>query len=123
MLKELEKIRQHKNEPFRRWFWSLSFDLIMWYDEDERPVGFQLCYRKENENKVLTWNINRGFSHDTIDDEEGDIMRYKKMPILIPDGVFNKENMVEVFKEESLGMEKEMAQFVLKKLQLHEGRS
>ena len=38
-------------------------DLYVWYDDGEMPIGFQLCYGKDNAEKALTWLRPERFSH------------------------------------------------------------
>ena len=56
MLYEIKNVKQHKNEGLRRWFTDKDFDLIIWYDYNNKNIdGFQLCYDKSNYERVLTW--------------------------------------------------------------------
>ena len=54
MLAEVEHVRQRAGEPRRRWFASDDLDLIVWLDEADRFVGFQLCYDKGRSERALT---------------------------------------------------------------------
>jgi hypothetical protein len=44
--------------------------LIVWYDEVNLPVGFQLCYGKEKSERALTWNAPAKYNHMAVDDGE-----------------------------------------------------
>ena len=91
MLSEINDVKQIENEGYRRWFSDNYFDLIIWYG-DEKIIGFQLCYDKQGSERSLTWIKNRGFSHNKIDD--GEKPGHTKMtPILVADGVFDKEKI------------------------------
>ena len=116
MLKEKKNVQQNEKDSFRRWFWSNNFDLIVWYDKQNTIIGFQLCYRKNSTEKALTWKHTTGFTHDSIDNGETVPTDYKKTPILVADGTFDKERILELFEQESSGMESELAHFLLKKI-------
>ncbi len=89
MLYEIKNVKQYKNEGLRRWFTDKDFDLIVWYDFDNKNIdGFQLCYDKSNFERALTWTrADNIFFHNKIDDGEipGAI---KQTPILVVDGLF-----------------------------------
>lgn len=122
VLEEIKNIKKYENEPFRKWFWSERLDLTVWYNNDDAIVGFQLCYGKGVEDKALTWDKDKGFTHDTVD--EGDNPGgYKRTAILEPDGVFDKDKIINIYKEESVDIEEETAQFVMEKLNSYEESS
>ena len=64
MLWEYTKVNQIEGEPRRRWFADDFFDLIVWFDESEDIVGFQLCCDKSRQEKALTWLKHSGHIHD-----------------------------------------------------------
>lgn len=120
MLREFANVRQNEKESWRRWFESKNFDLIVWYDLDKTTIkGFQLCYKKDFWETALTWKRKGGYSvnQDFVDTGETIPTEYKKSPILIPGGVFDKEDVIALFKQESAQLEEWLATFVLKKLQ------
>lgn len=86
MLKELPAT-QVPGEPRRRWFADEHFDLIVWLAADDSVDGFQLCYDLGRAEHALTWDRNRGYHHDRIDDGESSPMR-NRTPILVADGHF-----------------------------------
>ena len=85
MLKELPTENHIKHK--RRWFSDDCFDLIVWIGQGSCISGFQLCYDKENAERVFTWTASNGFSHERVD-AGGDIPGKDKTPILKPDGLF-----------------------------------
>ena len=90
MLSEIRNPRQVPGEGFRRWFTDEYFDLIVWYDEARRLIGFQ---------------------HNRIDD--GEIPGRSKMtPIVVADGSFNARPVAERFREASAAIEPGIAAFV-----------
>jgi len=66
MLLELQ-IRQSQEGRQRRWLSDDYFDLILWYEADGTPYGFQLCYDKPRWERALTWTRTTGFRHEAID--------------------------------------------------------
>lgn len=116
MLKESHSTRQFPNEPIRRWFTGSALDLIIWYEENEEIVGFQLCYNKGMNEHALTWWEGKGFSHTRIDDGEGLPDSQKMTPILLPDGAFDKEEVLTLFRQEGAGIDPELISFVTGKV-------
>lgn len=122
MLHEQENVSQHEGEPLRRWFYSRQMDLVVWVDEAGAPVGFQLSYAATPlEKKLLTWLDGRGYSHESLDEGEGRPFRYKMTPIAMPDGVFNREEVLDRFLAESEGIDNDIREFVARKLKGYPG--
>ncbi len=121
MLREITSARQIAGEPRRRWFWSDALDLIVWYDDQSQPTGFQLCYGKgePRSERALTWNAPARYSHMAVDDGEGRAFRYKATPILIPDGTLDVRNLSDAFVRESAELPSEIVIFVVSKLGQH----
>jgi len=115
MFSETLNVRQIKGEPRRRWFSDKDLELIVWLGEKDRILGFQLCYEVETEPKALTWYEDKGFLHSGIHDGEGSGWG-KMTPILIRDGIFDKETIQKRFALSSPGLPKEIADFVAGKL-------
>ena len=100
-LRELPNTRQVEGEPRRRWFSSPDLDLIVWVDEREAIVGFQLCYDKTRGERALTWRLGRGYDHMGVDDGEQNAGQHKSTPILVADGFFDRERVSEIFLKSS----------------------
>lgn len=100
-LRELSDTRQVPGEPRRRWFCSPELDLIVWVDDADEPVGFQLCYDKLLGERALTWRAGRGFDHAAVDNGEGMPTKYKGTPILVADGAFDSRRVSDIFREAS----------------------
>jgi hypothetical protein len=96
-LRELPDTRQVEGEPRRRWFSSPDLDLIVWLDEQDTLVGFQLCYDKSRGERALTWRKDRGYDHMGVDDGEAGPAQYKSTPILVADGHFDRERVEGLF--------------------------
>lgn len=114
MLKEYPA-SQHEGEPRRRWFADDYFDIIVWLDQNETLLGFQLCYDKKRNEHSLTWTRSGGFQHDLIDDREESPAK-KESPILIADGPFPADKVMERFITDSEGIEQEIRSFIIEKL-------
>ena len=113
MIAEIRDVRQNPGEGYRRWFRDDKFDLIVFYPSAEREEisGFQLCYGRENGERVLTWLKSRGYRHNRVDD--GEIPYHNKMsPILVKDGVFDPDSVLEEFLEAALQVDGEIIEVV-----------
>ncbi|MEJ5285315.1 MAG: hypothetical protein WHS77_09745 [Brevinematales bacterium] len=114
MLKEIKNVSQIPGEKKRRWFSSPDFDLFVFFENDE-IVEFQLSYNKKDKEKIVIWSKEVGFSHQAVD--EGDHPgKIKRSPIIVPDGIFNKKEVLEDFIKESKNIDKKIANFVSEKL-------
>ena len=112
MLREFPNIRQPEG---RRWFGDDYFDLIVWFDQQGKIIGFQLCYDLSGDEHALTWHEKTGFSHQRVDD--GDLQRpFKATPILVADGPCDSAAIWRLFKERSSSMDEKVARFVLSKI-------
>jgi hypothetical protein len=91
------------------------FDLIVWYADDGRIHGFQLCYDKRGDERALTWTGEKGFQHHRVDD--GDSFPTKNgTPILVPGGEFAGEIVMTEFERRSGGISAGIRELVLCKL-------
>jgi hypothetical protein len=115
MLQESEYVRQITGEPKRRWFSDDYFDLIVWVDESNIILNFQLCYDKKGHPRVLNWQA-ESYAHLGIDDGEGRTGKPKATPILIPDGTFNRDGIVEAFEKACFNMDTKVSKFILDKI-------
>lgn len=114
MLAEV-KVAQKEENYRRRWFEDDFFELIVWFDSSDAIHGFQLCYPRYGDERALTWKQEIGFLHEKIDDSRV----FGSMPataILVPDGIFPAELVLNEFKKRSKEIEGEIAQFILEKL-------
>ena len=121
MLSEIENARQIPGEGRRRWFRDEELDLIVWYDRGEAIAGFQLCYNKTVRERALTWRIKSGYSHDAIDegDSPGGMSR---TPILVADGVFEKDAVADSFRSRAEKLPDQISRLVLEKITAYEAR-
>ena len=115
MLQEAEAVRQVLGEPKRRWFSDDYFDLIVWVSDSNDILSFQLCYDKTGDLRALNWQ-EKGYSHLGVDDGEGRFGKPKATPVLVPDGVFNKDGVVKAFEQACSNMDAKVAKFVIEKI-------
>lgn len=101
-MKEITDVRQIAGEPQRRWFSSNEMDLIVWLDEQQQLIGFELCYDKLHSEHALVWNAEQGLRHMAVDDGEGRAGKYKASPILISNGLIDWPRLLPVL-HRSLG--------------------
>ena len=113
---EFANVRQIPGEPRRRWFTCEDLELVVWCDESDGPVGFQLCYKNGGSEYALTWDPDRGFSHKIIDDGERRPGKHKATPILVAAAPGSARLIHERFAQVSAGLPAKIAEFVGKKL-------
>lgn len=116
ILRELADTRQVAGEPHRRWFTAPDLDLIVWLDEREAPIGFQLCYDKERGERALTWRSGRGYDHAAVDSGEDGYAAYKRTPILVADGAFDVKRVSAIFDAASTELPAPIREFVAQTL-------
>jgi hypothetical protein len=116
MMQEITNVRQIDGEPARKWFASDYFDLFVWFGGKDEIIGFQLCYDSQPSQRVFTWEETMHYSHNLIDDGENRPGRYKASPILVSDGIFEKEKIATRFKEESKDISKQISEFIYEKI-------
>jgi len=116
MLSEYSSVKQGKNEGRKRWFGDEFFDLILWHDEEDSVVRFELCYDKERNEHAISWSEAGGFSHLRVDDGEGEPGRYKMSPILISDGFFDTQKIADKFLSHSKSIDQKISRFIYEKI-------
>ncbi len=115
MLTEFDNVRQIPGEPRRRLFSSNYFHLYVWYDEAGAFCGFQLCYDISGNERALSL-IKGKFVHAGIDGGEFS-PRSNMTPILVRDGSFQHAAVLERFKNEALGLEDDIRDYVIEKIE------
>ena len=114
MLRELPA-SQVPDEPRRRWFTDEYFDLIVWFTADGTICSFQLCYDRRHNERSLTWTKDGGFSHHRIDDGEVNPAK-TQAPILVADGAFPRDEVVQLLVNEAEEIDASIAEFVVGKI-------
>ena len=103
-----------------RWFASPDLDLIVWFDEADEPIAFQLCYDKRRAERALTWRPDVGFVHAAVDTgERRDRLTYKATPILVEGGQVDLGRVTDLLSAASRRVPPAIAEFVTSKLQQH----
>jgi len=101
----------------RRWFSSSDLDVIIWTDAHRSISAFELYYDKNVNEHVLIWRNGFGFSHLAVDDgEQKPVLNYKKAPILVPDGFFDADRIMQLFEVVREQLPAELSKVVLHKL-------
>lgn len=120
LLAELKNAQTFDGKHRRRWFSSTDMDLIVWYDEDDTPAGFELYYDKNIREHVFIWRKEKGFAHLAVDDgEQKTALNYKETPILIPDGHMDSNRIKRLFEASCDGLPDEVVSLVKVKLMSH----
>jgi hypothetical protein len=116
-LYEIRNVQQVRGEPTRRWFCADEMDLIVWFDEDDKPVSFQLAYdRHRRIERVIRWNPARGYSHHRVDEQR---RPSAGSALLLPDGSFDATKVRARFLALSPAMPWAVTQYVADRLLAH----
>ena len=103
-IREILHVRQDEPGLKKRWFRGGGFELFVWLD-GVRPRRLQLAYRTESGELCLSWSAGEGFIHEQVDDGETEPLSYKASPILVPDGIFKKNEIIEKFRQAAAGLD------------------
>lgn len=93
-------------------------DFIVWFNSDNEPIGFELCYDKKGLEKALNWGQS-GFVHTAVDDGENRPGKYKASPVHIVDGEPEINRIYSQFLQESSSVPEKLVQFALAALSCH----
>jgi hypothetical protein len=113
MLKEISS--NHHTELNRRWFSDDYFDLVVWLGDDAEISGFQLCYDKPIHERALTWTTVDGYSHERVDEGEENPAK-NRTPILVRDGLFAMQEVLDRFVAASDGIDVPIRAFIVEKI-------
>ena len=122
-LTERTGVPQLPREPRRRWFQSSEEDLIVWYAADGTFYGFQFCYDRGTSERVLTWRQDQGYAHAKVDDGEAVGLAHKRTPMLVPDGLISRAELLRRFVPIASNLPSDIAHFVQDKLEAYKGGS
>ena len=118
MLMEIRNVEQVPGEPRRRWFFSHEQDLLIWFGDDGKPLGFQLSYGKYRNEHAIRWKAERGFTHHRVDDGESGPLA-SDAPLLSAGGVFDGSRVLKRFLELSAEMPPDLVEFIAARLREH----
>jgi hypothetical protein len=85
----------------------------------QRPVKFQLCYDKGNDEKALTWSKRGHYLHASVDSGEAVGIGYKQSAVLAAAGSVDAKNLAAIFTVASTNLPNQIRDFVLDKLKRH----
>ena len=71
-------------------------DLYVWYDNQDAPLGFQLCYGKPEAERALTWFRPASSSHMRVD-TASPTGQGRGTPLLVLDGLFDAGSVAAQF--------------------------
>jgi len=114
MLAEIS-LKQQEDQMVKCWFQDDYFDLFTWQNETSQITSFQLCYDRLNNERVISWDNERGFGHHRVDD--GESSPHKNMsPVFIKEEGFLYHEVMSRFLESSTQINQEIRSFVQEKL-------
>ncbi len=108
MLRELKNDRQNKGDRHRRWFKDEQLEIILWYDDERKLDGFQICYDKLAASRLITWK--------KITTSEGE-----SKSILTSDSPFDRERLYYMIDSRSDRLGSPLKQFILDRLESNGG--
>ena len=115
MLQEISNIQQKAQGKFRRWFTDNNMDLFVWFSHNV-PVGFQLSYNKQADEKSICWDAKTRFQHYTIDTGETEPLNYKETPMCLFDDEFDMDSVAPDFLHRSAQIESSLAAFIYERI-------
>ena len=115
MLHEISNIKQQPRDQVRRWFNDNDMDLFVWFSR-QGPVGFQLSYNKQTNEKAICWSNENGFQHYSVDPGEVEPIKYKMSPLYSSDGDFDTYSIARAFLHNSEHIEVALADFIYARL-------
>jgi hypothetical protein len=115
MLREIKFVRQEPGSR-RRWFETTGLELIVWYDQADAHLGFQMLYWLNGDEYAVTWRPASGFNHCRVD--AGDESPFRNdTPILQPGGVVPWRYLEDLFRQRAGSLEADLRDHILSRLQ------
>jgi hypothetical protein len=115
MLRELRLTQNDSSGIRKRWFQDDYFDLFTWQELTGKVTSFQLCYDRLGRERVISWDIERGFGHHLVDD--GESSPHKNMsPVFVVDGPFSSREVIPKFVQASHQISEKIRTFTMQKL-------
>lgn len=116
MLREITSIAQLIHEPKRRWFEDDYFDLIVWHDNQDVIISFELYYDKRGHQRAVRWEQPNRYAHYRVDEGEKKSGKSKASPVLIVEEGFDGNKVAFLFESESKRIDENIASFVYEKI-------
>ena len=117
MLSEVKAVKQESRTHICRWFHDEQTDLFVWSAPGRPTIGFQFTYTLDRRQKALSWFADKGYSHMNIDDGECTPPAHKMSPLLVPDGVFDKDRVLEIFRASCSAVDEEIITLVSRRIE------
>ena len=116
-LREITSVQQVLGSGLLRWFASSEMDLFLWLGDGDELLGFQFSYDKQHGERALAWNARTGFTHDRVDDGEGEPgARYKGAPLMREGGKPDVERIVGLLSENRAAVPPNLFEAMLAKI-------
>jgi hypothetical protein len=93
-------------------------DLFVWIDESGEVISYQLSYDKPHAEKALSWSVERGLSHDDVDDGSRP-GRHPGSPLLVADGEFAARRVLALFQANADQLENDLQAFIVSGISRH----
>ena len=116
MFIEIKKIRQNRNEGYRRWFTSDDMDLFVWYDDKCRVSSFQISSRDGAGEYLVNWSENNGLTYSRVIEPEPGALRYKGSNLLVTRKRFKLKSIFDKFLTYSKKVNTELVRFIVNTL-------
>ena len=116
-LSEFTHTGQHPGEPFRRWFMNSQMDLIVWFNSRDKPISFQFCCDKPDEEKSLMWSEQYGYHFLSVDDGDNPYgFAHKKSPMMVAGNKPDVEKIINQFNQVNGLLPEDVTRFVCNKI-------
>ena len=115
MLHEISNVKQKARSQDRRWFTDNDMDLFVWFSR-LNPIGFQLSYNKQSNEKAVCWETDKGFQHYRVDSGEIEPIKYKMSPIYAAEDDFDTYAIAREFLHNSEHIENTLTDFIYARL-------
>jgi hypothetical protein len=112
-------IRHLTNDLDKSWTADDFLDLVVWYEAAERIFGFQLCYDRYDEPRVVTWTRKGGFSHCKVRTDGDWAQGAGRSPVLQCCDDFPWRTVVREFMTRSPELEPLIRYFIMKQIMTH----
>ncbi len=115
MLEEMTGLKPEKGGAVRRWFRDEYFDLFLWTD-DQGHSGFDLCFDKTGDQRVVAWRREGGFSRASVDQGEDNPSKNNSPIFTKFDGTIDIGELTVRFEQAAGSLEPTLYDFVRAKL-------
>ncbi len=118
MLVEIKHVRQARDDARRRWFTSPELDLTLWYDKQDKLLGWQFCYDKSHAEHALSWYLAAGYAHTAVDDGEAHgAMKFKSTPVMAKKAAMDKARVLALFVDNSQQLPASIVQDICRQIE------